>query len=176
MSKMVKTGSKYTDEDRRGAVVLFASKGLMSNVSRNTGIPESTLCEWKKSGWWDDVLAEVRSEINEQILAQNLEIATKAGELVLDSIENGDEKLVWDKNKGEHVIKRVKPSGKDAAVISGITQDKARVQLNLPTSITDNVSSREHIKELAAYFAEISRAAYEEKKINSIPGESQEVG
>ncbi len=141
MSDLVGPGSKYTDEDRRRAVVEYCTNGVMTRVSDTTGIPDTTLAHWKnKSDWWDELVAQVRNEINEQILAQNMEIAAKAGERVLDSLENGDEKLVWDRARDKHVIKRVKPSGKDAAVIGGISQDKARVQLNLPTSITKTAS------------------------------------
>ncbi len=99
------------------------------------------------------MLGEVRHEIDDQILGQNLQIATKAGKNVLDSLENGDEKLVWDKDKKEHVIKRVKPSAKDSMVISGISQDKARVQLNLPTLISGSTGD---MKSLAQEFARLS--------------------
>ncbi len=154
MSDLVEKGSKYTDEDRRMAVVEYCVDGLMTKVSKTTGIPETTLSYWKnKSGWWDEVVVEVRSEINEQILSQNMKIATKAGERVLDSLENGDEKLVWDKNKNEYVKILVKPTGKDASVMGGISQDKARVQLNLPTSITGKATS---IDDLAQEFNKLA--------------------
>ena len=83
-----------------------------------------------------------------------MEIATKAGERVLDSLENGDEKLVWDKNKNEYVKIRVKPTGKDASVMGGISQDKARVQLNLPTSIQGKSTD---MQALAEEFQRLSR-------------------
>ena len=150
-------GSKYTDEDRRRAVIEYCVHGTMSKVAKITSIPDTTLAHWKnKSDWWDTLVAEVRNEISDHILAQNMEIATKAGERVLDSLENGDEKLIWDKAKSEHVIKRVKPTGKDASVMGGIAQDKARVQLNLPTSISSNQSSEEAIQALAKEFEKLS--------------------
>ncbi len=176
MGKLVKTsgkGSKYTNRDKRMAVVEYCVSGNMLKVSEVTGIPDTTLATWKnKTDWWDEEVATVRDEINEQILAQNLEIATKAGERVLDSLENGDEKLVWDKDKGKHVIKRVKPSGKDSMVISGISQDKARVQLNLPTSILSSPSSDAQLK---AVMDKCFALGSEVKQVNSIPGECVEV-
>ena len=161
MSSLVAGGSKYSDADRRMAVVEFCTNGVMTRVSDTTGIPNTTLTHWKnKSDWWDDLVAQVRNEIGEQILAQNLEIASKAGERVLDSLKNGDEKLIWDKDKAKHVIKRVKPSAKDCAVIGGISQDKARVQLNLPTAITGGTTD---MSELARQFQEIARQASREE-------------
>ena len=174
MSDLVGPGSKYTDEDRRRAVVEYCVLGNTKKVAEITGIPRTTINDWRKTDWWDEESVRVRLETNDQILSQNLQIAIKSGERVLDSLENGDEKLIWDKDKGEHVIKRVKPSGKDAAVISGISQDKARIQMNLPTSISENRNSKLELEELAKQFSEIARS-YREKRVNSIPGESEEI-
>ncbi len=173
MGKLVKTGSKYSNEQRRQVVVEYCIKGNDQAVANSTGITRQTINTWRlHSDWWDSLVDEVRQEINEQILAQNMEIATKAGERVLDSLENGDEKLVWDKDKGKHVIKRVKPSGKDSMVISGISQDKARVQLNLPTSILSSQASDAQIK---AVMDKCFALGSEVKQVNSIPGECVEV-
>jgi hypothetical protein len=172
MSEMVKGGSKFTDEDRRRAVIEYCVTGSDQGAAKSTGICRQSINRWRlHSEWWDEVVGEVRHEIDERILSQNLQIATKAGECVLDSLENGDEKLVWDKEKGEHVIKHVKPSGKDASVIGGISQDKARIQLNLPTSI---IAKTVDMQALAAQFAELSRAAIEKER-GSIIGECEEV-
>ncbi len=154
MGELVNGRSKYSDDKRRQAVVEYCVNGLMTKVSESTGIPETTLATWKnKTVWWDDLVVSVRSEINDRILANNLEIATKAAERVLDSLENGDEKLVWDKNKNEYVKILVKPTGKDASVMGGISQDKARVQLNLPSTITGSVGS---IADLAKEFNKLA--------------------
>jgi len=162
MGKLVKARSKYSDVDRRRAVVEYCVHGLMTKVSEATGIPDTTLATWKNKS----------HEINDQILAQNLEIATKANERVLDSLENGDEKLVWDKDKGEHVIMRVKPTGKDSMVMSGIGQDKARVQLNLPTSITSSQTTDAALKAVMDKCFELGSQV---KQTNSIAGECAEV-
>ena len=141
MSKLLKAGSKYTNQQRREVVIEYHIKGNDQAVANSTGISRQTINTWRlHSDWWDELLGEVRHEIDDQILGQNLQIATKAGENVLDSLENGDEKLVWDKDKKEHVIKRVKPGAYQSMLVSGISQDKARVQLNLPTLITQTSS------------------------------------
>ena len=164
MSDMMPTGSKYTDEDRRQAVIGYCVLGNMAHVSWDIDIPKSTLYAWKKSDWWLEETVKVRQEIGDQILAQNMQIATKAGERVLDSLVNGDEKLVWDKTKCNYVIKRVKPSGKDAAVMGGISQDKARVAMNMPTSIT---GQSQDYQALAKQFKELSEQ-WDEKQVNVV--------
>jgi transposase-like protein len=170
MSNLVGQGSKYSDDDRRRAVVEYCVLGNTKKVAEVTGIPRTTINDWRKTDWWDEETIKARHETNNRILAQNLQVATEAGERVLDSLENGDEKLVWDKAKGEHVIKRVKPSGKEAAVISGIAQDKARVQMSLPTSIS---AKGPDLEALAEKFKQMARDYKEEQK--SIDGECEEI-
>ncbi len=170
MSDLVNGRSKYSDEDRRKAVVEYCVNGLMTKVSESTGIPETTLATWKnKTDWWVDLVVSVRSEINEVILAQNMEIAQKAGERVLDSLENGDEKLVWDKEKKQHVIKRVKPGAYHSMLVSGISQDKARTQQNLPTSITGSIDNRA----LAEQCKELSRTMRDHRVVSVQEGRSE---
>jgi hypothetical protein len=59
MSELVHTnkGSHYTDEQRYQAAIEYAVKGNMAKVSKALGIPESTLCNWKKETWWDEQVA-----------------------------------------------------------------------------------------------------------------------
>ena len=167
MGKLVHSRSKYTDKDRRRAVVEYCVSGNMLKVSEVTGIPDTTLATWKnKSPWWDEEVATVRDEISEQILAQNLQIATKAGERVLDCLKNGDEKLVWDKTKNEYVTKRVKPSAKDSMVISGISQDKAARGMGLPTQIHATTTEAQ-IKSFIDEFRKISQS-YQEKQVRVV--------
>ena len=167
MGELVHGRSKYCDETRRKVVVEYCIKGNDKAVAKSTGISRQTINTWRlHSDWWEDLIDSVRHETDDQILAQNLQIAIKSGENVLDSLENGDQKLVWDKTKNEHVIKRVKPSGKDSMVISGISQDKARVQLNLPTQIhAQNADAQ--MKSLMDKFREISQS-YDEKQVNVV--------
>ncbi len=58
--------------------------------------------------------------------------------------------------------------------MSGISQDKARVEMGMPTTISANVGSQEHIQELLRQFSEMT-VPYTEKKVNSIPGEAEDV-
>ncbi len=165
MGKQVKARS-YTDDQKINAAVLYAHKGTFCAVARDMNIPRTTLIGWSKQGLWDDAVVKARHQISEQILAQNLQIATKAGERVLDSLENGDEKLVWDKDKGEHVIKCVKPSGKDSMLISAISQDKAARGMGLPTQIHAQAADAQ-IQAFINEFKEISES-YREKQVKVV--------
>ncbi len=167
MGELVSRGSKYTNQQRREVVIEYHIKGNDQAVADTTGISRQTINTWRlHSDWRDELLSEVRHEIDDQILGQNLQIATRAGERVLDSLENGDEKLVWDKIKNEYVTKRVKPSAKDSMVISGISQDKAARGMGLPTQIHAQAADAQ-IKSFIDEFREISQS-YKEKQVKVV--------
>ena len=62
MDELVGSGSKYSDEDRRRAVVEYFVAGNMKLVAERTGIPRTTLNGWKQSDWWDELLVTLRHE------------------------------------------------------------------------------------------------------------------
>jgi len=178
MGELVNGRSKYSDEDRRRAVVEYCVSGLMTKVSTVTGIPDTTLATWKnKSDWWEELTATVRSEISERILAQNLTNATSASEALADRIKNGDQKLLKVKKAIKHDDGSVEVSedyelraepmkGRDLAVVTGIVQDKAMRGMGLPTHI--HQSSDAQRKSFIEEFREIHRSFYEEKQVKVV--------
>jgi len=178
MGKLVHSRSKYTDDERRRAVVEYCVSGLMTKVSDVTGIPDTTLYEWKNhSDWWDDLTVTVRDEIKDVILAQNLTNATSASEALADRIKNGDQKLLKVKKAIKHDDGSVEISedyelraepmkGRDLAVVTGITQDKAMRGMGLPTHI--HQSSDTQRKSFIDEFREIHRSFFEEKQVKVV--------
>ena len=163
MSRRVSRARQYTDEQRINAAVLYAHQGSFSQVSRDMGFPRKTITDWSKLELWDEAVANARHQINDKILAQNLSNAIRAGDELADRIENGDQKLlkvkkVTKRDDGSVEISedyelRAEPmKGRDLAIVTGITQDKARVQMGLATNITashDNRAMLEACKELS---------------------------
>ena len=147
MGDLVESGSKYTDEDRRRAAVEYAVHGVMSKVAKVTGIPETTLSTWKRSDWWVGQVAEVRTQTEEVIRSNNLKIATRAGEEILDRIDNGDTQIV----QGKPV--RVPVKARDLAIVGGISQDKYfGVQIQPPA----NAGTKDAIKGLVKMFEDLA--------------------
>ena len=190
MGKLVKTsgkGSRYSNQDRRRAVVEFYVHGNMIKVSEITGIPDTTLATWKnKSPWWGEMVAEVRDEISEEILVLNLSNATKSGKELTDRIENGDQKLVKVKRAIKHKNGDVEMSedyelrtepmkGRDLAVAGGIVQDKAARGMGLPTHIVGKaVTSEDLLNKFAAIAREYNRRVVSEQKDSSVQEENNE--
>ena len=159
MGKQVKARS-YTDDQKIKAAVSYAHKGSFSEVARDTGIPRTTLIGWSKHGLWDDAVVKARQQITDKILAQNLAIATKANEVVLDRLENGDSVVTKDG------VISVPMKGRDAAVVGGIMQDKAARDLGLPTQIHAQAADAQ-IQAFIKEFKEISES-YREKQVKVV--------
>ena len=132
MSQLAETsqGSKYSDEDRRLAIVEYAVHGSLAKVVEHTGIPQQTLSGWKKTDWWVDHLSEVRLQ-NKDIIESGYEQAILIGlEAIQDRMVHGDTYITRD---GEQDKKPV--SLRDLSTATGIAYDKLRLHRNLPTSI-----------------------------------------
>ena len=158
MSDMVPTGSKYTDKQRKQAAAQYAIDGIMSTVSKATGIPEPTLSNWKQTDWWESIVAEVRTANQDAHIAQYTQLTAKAlskANVAIDQL--GD-------NLSASDIK--------ALVVTGATAtDKARLLLNLPTSVSSKDAG---ISELKAQFEALStRHKAIESTIVSEQGDSE---
>ena len=167
MSTMGKKGSKYSDEDRRRAVVEYFVTGNMAKVSKNMDIPETTLSGWRKYDWWDEALAEVRSEKEEEIDANLTNLVTSAFEQAQDRIDNGDFRLVKTKKAIKHEdgslevsedyeLKRVPMGGKDLVISGGVGFDKRRLHRNQATQIHGQ-SAESQIKDAIAGYLKLSQ-------------------
>ena len=142
-------GIIHSDTTKIRCAYLYAASGNYSKVARDTKIARKTIHTWAKdSSVWEEALLKARQEISDELLAQNLAIATAANLQVMDRIDNGDHKVVRDK------IIRVPMTGKDLAVVSGIKEDKGRVSMGMVTSIRGDSDS---VKSLAAQFAKLSQ-------------------
>jgi transposase-like protein len=171
-----KMRASYTDADKRQAVIEYWVTGTIRGAAKALGMPHETLAEWRRKEWWHDMTQEVRDDVEDRIEADLVEILTLSTTRVKDGLREGDEKLVWDKEKQKHVKIKVLPTAKEAAVITGISFDKRRLSMNMPTSI----SAQSGEKQMAALMSQFQKLAqdhesYVEKKVNAIEGESEDV-
>ena len=179
MSEMVLTGSKYTDEQRRQAVVEFLVLGNMTKVAESIGIARQTLVHWKnESDWWDELYDKVQHEKGEEFDANLTKLVDSAFEQAQDRIDNGDFRLVKTKKAIKHEdgslevsedyeLKRVPMGGKELTISGATAYDKQRLHRNQPTSIRADSTS---IQASLDRFEKIERD-YQLKRANAIDGE-----
>jgi len=144
MSKLVKNGSKYSDDQRMEVAILYAISGNAKKVAKATGIPRTTIVSWKKADWWDNAVATVRSEKADEHRAKYSELVDKAQRVALEKLPQA--------------------SAAQASIIAATATDKLRLHDGMPTEI---VANSKDMKALANEFKELSRQM-REKQINVV--------
>ncbi len=144
MGDIVKTGSKYSDEQRMEVAILYAISGNAKKVARQSGIPRTTIVGWKKQDWWHDTVTRIRSEKADEHRAKYSELVDKAQQVALEKLPDA--------------------TALQAMTISGIGTDKIRLADNLPTTIAGRSPD---MKQLIEQFEKLSQQ-YSEKNANVI--------
>ncbi len=133
MGDLVKTGSKYSHEQRMAVAVQYAIHGNMKKVARQSGIPRTTIISWQKQDWWDELISQVRSAKADEHRAKYSELVDKAQQQTLDKLPGA--------------------TAQQAMVIAGIATDKLYRADNLPSTLIGSVGS---IADLAKEFNRIA--------------------
>jgi len=150
MGEMVVQGSKYSNEDRIEAAIQYAVTGSLTKTSKVTGMAKGTLHGMMQQDWWDEVVAEVRTEKAAEHRARYSKLVDKAQSRALKKIG--------------------KACARDAVWIAGVCTDKLRLHDNLPTSIT---AKSEDYQSLAKQFKELSEQ-WEEKQVGVVSTQHKE--
>ena len=151
-------GKKYTREDRYKAAALLFATGNSMAVSRETGIPASTIRHWAQHDEDFQLMCqEIKTEYGEMIKFKYAEIINETADQTLDRVRHGD--VIRDNKTGDLV--RVPIKGRDLSIIGGVSFDKLRLAENQPTNIVQHESSQDETKRLADTFSKISVAARE---------------
>jgi len=133
MGDLVKSGSKYSDEQRMEVAVLYAVSGNAKKVAKDTGIPRTTIVGWKGQDWWQDVVEQLRAQNTDKALAKYAQMVDKAQDIALEKLPDA--------------------SAAQASIIAATATDKGRLLLNQPTSITGKTTS---IADLAKEFNKLA--------------------
>lgn len=135
----------YTDEDKASVfVALSVNEGNITRTSRDTGIPQSTVRDWKKEWEAEGVPEELRAEAQEQateIVAVMERVRSKALNLL------------------EGRLHEAKP--KELATIFGIVDDKIRLAIGLATSRSVTVHALPSPAEMRELFVGMVQGAIE---------------
>ena len=153
MGDLVKTGSKYSDQQRMEVVVLYAISGNAKKVAKDTGIPRTTIVGWKKTEWWQDAVTSVRSEKADEHRAKYSELVDKAQQVALEKLPEA--------------------SAAQANLIACQATDKIRLHDGMPTEITGKAES---LSALAKQFDQLAQS-FKEKQVNvvEVQDETEEI-
>jgi transposase-like protein len=110
-------GVSWTREQKQDAALQYAINGSLVKTRKATGIPETTLSNWRRNDdEWLELIAEVRSEKTDEHRAQYSKILDLAHKQTIKELPNA--------------------TAQQASIIGGVAFDKLRLIDNQPTSIS----------------------------------------
>ncbi len=110
--------TEWTREQKEQACIQYAIEGNLSKIERDTGIPDSTVGDWKQQDWWVELYGKLRDEKAEEHRAKYVAIIDKAQDRVLEALP--------------------KATAQQAMIIAGTGTDKVRLHDGMPTNITQS--------------------------------------
>lgn len=147
------TGRASVEQKVTAAAAYIMEGGNARKAAKIANVHHNSVLTWKREDWWNHLVQWLRKDFAEDFKARLWQTAGKAVDVIDDRLENGDKILNY--KTGEFEYKPIQ--GKDAATIFGILNDKLRVMEGQPTSIFENKSEDERLKQLKEKFEEFAR-------------------
>ncbi len=153
MTAHICSTSQYSPQIRQQAIADYAVCGNGTKVARELGIPIKTVSDWINSGWGQELLASIRVETQDEMIAGYTKMVRRNLELQYDRLEHGDVVGVGEDGKALRQAVRYR----DLVVGAGIGIDKIRIMCNQPTSIAAADGALVRISEQLAAYAKDKR-------------------
>ena len=157
MGELVSRGSKYSDADRRMAVLEYSLCDSLASVSKSTGISRRTLSDWLKSEWWNQLTVELHQQDSEPVSTGSEvgEVAeTKIGRPTAYKPEYAEQAMrlcLLGATDGEmadffHVSEQTINSwkGKHPKFLESLTAGKMEADANVATSLYKRATGSSH--------------------------------
>jgi len=116
------TRGEYSADDRDHAVNLYLQTGSIYQVQKLTGIPKTTLQQWRHSEWWGEVVRQIRDDSNAVQEAQMSKTLDTTLSKLNERLEQGDP--VWSK---DHGIEYVPLKSRDLAYVAQVLFDRRQL-------------------------------------------------
>jgi hypothetical protein len=152
---------KWSDNQRLQAVIEYKSTGSIRETSRITGIPTTTIGQWKNEDWWKELEQELNDQARAKTTGQLESVKELAFEQLLDRLESGD--YLFDQKTGKVIRKPVA-----AHVANRILQDSIEKQTLIEKSRQDERQHMtaekisERLIKLHDYFVKHARKRHQE--------------
>lgn len=138
----------------------LALGGNLTLTSGATNIPHRTLCSWKASDWWKNLVQELKKEEKLVLSAKTKDIMERTMELTVDRIEHGD--FIYDQKKGELIRKPLQ--AKDLHKITIDMMDRKEILDKATEEKVDLKSNDDKLVDLAKRFADLAQMALDKPK------------
>lgn len=157
-----KAGKWHTDGKRVEVVTSYLVLGKAPLVEAITGVPVGTIRRWKTEPWWNDLVAQIQTEDNQELDAKLGARLSKALDIVSDRLDSGD--FMYDPKSGE--FKRRPVSMKDTWHVAKEMVDIRQLLRRQPAEKPNQEAVSDILKNLANEFADMARKRLREKIVD----------
>ena len=160
-SILAKTNKSWSDNQKMEAVQSYLLLGNLAMTGRILGIPEITLRVWKRSEWWKDAVAEIKSQEKVELSGKMKKLLDASLSVVEDRLINGD--YQFDQKTGQVVRKPV--NMKDAHKVAMDMQERQEMLDKALAEKEDTSDSgiESRVLKLAEQFAEMASKKIQQK-------------
>lgn len=160
-SILAKTNKSWSDNQKMEAVQSYLLLGNLAMTGRILGIPEITLRVWKRSEWWKDAVAEIKSQEKVELSGKMKKLLDASLSVVEDRLINGD--YQFDQKTGQVVRKPV--NMKDAHKVAMDMQERQEMldKALVEKEDTSDSGIESRLLKLAEQFAEMASKKIQQK-------------
>jgi hypothetical protein len=83
-------GDVWSDQKKVQAVTTWLALGSIPLVEGITGVPRTTIRQWKLQPWWKELIEEIQTEETQELDAKLKKVVDKTLALIEDRLDNGD--------------------------------------------------------------------------------------
>ena len=172
-SILAKTNKSWSDNQKMEAVQSYLLLGNLAMTGRILGIPEITLRVWKRSEWWKDAVAEIKSQEKVELSGKMKKLLDASLSVVEDRLINGD--YQFDQKTGQVVRKPV--NMKDAHKVAMDMQERQEMldKALVEKEDTSDSGIESRLLKLAEQFAEMASKKIQQKVDDSRTIEVEDV-
>jgi hypothetical protein len=138
----------YSWEKKTDVVKKWLVHGNLRSVSELTGVGYETLCNWRKTDWWNTLETELRFEEEMKLAAKLKRLTEKSLEIIEERLENGQLTVV----KGEPIHLPISISDANKIADNLLTKQIALTKIK-KEEIRQNNTMQDTLKVLAKEFA-----------------------
>ena len=153
------TNKRWSDQQKLEAVQSYLVLGNLSLVGRILSIPRITLCQWKASNWWKELVDDLKVQERIELSNKMKKIVDAAHLVVEDRMLNGD--AVLNQKTGQIVFKPVSMKDAHKVAVDLLNQKEALEKLNAPQGEAVE-GSMDKLEMLAGKFAEFATKKLEQ--------------
>ncbi len=155
-------GEWHSDQKKVEACTAYLVLGKAPLVEQVTGVPAGTIRRWKGEPWWEDLVAQIQTEDDQELDGKLANRINKALDIVDDRLSSGD--FMFNPRTGGFTRRPV--ALKDTWKVTKEMVDlRQHIRKNAPKSASQETA--DHIlKNLANEFATMARRRLTEKVID----------